>query len=106
MRENLRKYRKMEIVELLNFSLNETLSRTIVTSLSIMLALLALLLIGPEVIFGLTAAILLGIFVGTYSSIYISSPILVWLKVSSDSFVSKTASPGGAERVTSRNEGY
>jgi preprotein translocase subunit SecF len=105
MRENLRKYRKMEIVELLNFSLNETLSRTIVTSLSIMLALLALLLIGPEVIFGLTAAILLGIFVGTYSSIYISSPILVWLKVSSDSFV-KSAAPGGAERVTSRNEGY
>jgi preprotein translocase subunit SecF len=64
-----------------------------------------LLLIGPEVIFGLTIAILLGIFVGTYSSIYISSPILVWLKVSGDSFLPKTASgPGGAERVTSRNE--
>jgi preprotein translocase subunit SecF len=104
-RENLRKYRKMEIVPLLNLSLNETLSRTMVTSLSIMLALLALLLIGPEVIFGLTIAIFLGIFIGTYSSIYISSPILVWLKVSGDSFLPKTASgPGGAERVTSRNE--
>jgi len=104
-RENLRKYRKMEIVPLLNLSLNETLSRTMVTSLSIMLALLGLLLIGPEVIFGLTIAILLGIFVGTYSSIYISAPILVWLRVSSDSFLPKHSSPSGAERVTSRNEG-
>jgi preprotein translocase subunit SecF len=109
-RENLRKYRKMEIVPLLNLSLNETLSRTMVTSLSIMLALLALLLIGPPVIFGLTIAILLGIFVGTYSSIYISAPILVWLKVSSDSFLPKGGAPVGtqessAERVTSRKEG-
>jgi preprotein translocase subunit SecF len=103
-RENLRKYRKMEIVPLLNLSLNETLSRTIVTSLSIMLALLALLLIGPEVIFGLTIAILLGIFIGTYSSIYISSPILVWLKVTTESFVPKP-SGSGAERVKSYNEG-
>ena len=105
-RENLRKYRKMDIVPLLNLSLNETLSRTMVTSLSIMLALLCLLLIGPAVIFGLTIAILLGIFVGTYSSIYISSPILVWLRVSGDSFLPRTnAGPGGAERITSRNEG-
>src|SRR3954471_6689997 len=104
-RENLRKYRKMGIIPLLNLSLNETLSRTLVTSLSIMLALLLLLLLGPDVIFALTAAVLLGIFIGTYSSIYISSPILVWLGVSGDSFLPKTASgPGGAERVTSRNE--
>jgi preprotein translocase subunit SecF len=105
-RENLRKYRKMEIVPLLNLSLNETLSRTIVTSLSIMLALLALLLIGPEVIFGLTVAILLGIFVGTYSSIYISAPILVWLKVNSQSFLANSSGPAGAERVGKYNEGY
>ncbi|HEX9954057.1 MAG TPA: protein translocase subunit SecF [Allosphingosinicella sp.] len=104
-RENLRKYRKMDIVPLLNLSLNETLSRTMVTSLSIMFALLALLLIGPEVIFGLTAAILLGIFVGTYSSIYISSPILVWLGVSGESFLSRSSNASGAERVTSYNEG-
>jgi preprotein translocase subunit SecF len=102
-RENLRKYRKMETIPLLNLSLNETLSRTIVTSLSIMLALLVLLLLGPEVIFGLTVAILLGIFVGTYSSIYISAPMLVWLKVGPDSFLSK-AQVG--ERVTSHNEGF
>jgi preprotein translocase subunit SecF len=86
-RENLRKYRKMAIVPLLNLSLNETLSRTMVTSLSILLALGMLLLLGPDVIFGLTIAIFLGIFVGTYSSIYISSPILVWLGVKPDSFV-------------------
>jgi preprotein translocase subunit SecF len=88
-RENLRKFRKMEIVSLLNLSLNETLSRTMVTSISILLALGALLLLGPDVIFGLTIAIFLGILVGTYSSIYISSPILVWLGVQSSSFLPK-----------------
>jgi len=86
-RENLRKYRKMAIVPLLNLSLNETLSRTMVTSLSILLALAMLLILGPPVIFGLTIAIFLGIFVGTYSSIYISSPVLVWLGVEPDSFL-------------------
>ncbi|MEO7654416.1 MAG: protein translocase subunit SecF [Sphingomicrobium sp.] len=86
-RENLRKFRKMGIVPLLNLSLNETLSRTIVTSLSILLALGALMVFGPDVIFGLTVAIFLGIFVGTYSSIYISSPVLVWLGVQPDSFL-------------------
>jgi preprotein translocase subunit SecF len=86
-RENLRKYRKMAMIPLLNLSLNETLSRTIVTSGSIMLALAVLLVFGPDVIFGLTLAILLGTFIGTYSSIYISAPILVWLGVKPDSFV-------------------
>ncbi|HEX2802568.1 MAG TPA: protein translocase subunit SecF [Sphingomicrobium sp.] len=86
-RENLRKFRKMSIVPLLNLSLNETLSRTMVTSISILLALGMLLLFGPDVIFGLTIAIFVGIFVGTYSSIYISSPVLVWLGVTPDSFV-------------------
>ena len=94
-RENLRKYRKMATVPLLNLSLNETLSRTMVTSLSILPALAVLLILGPQVIFTLTIAILLGIFIGTYSSIYISSPILVWLGVKPDSFLntddSKTA---------------
>jgi preprotein translocase subunit SecF len=105
-RENLRKFRKMEIVQLLDLSLNETLSRTIVTSLSIMLALAILLVVGPAVIFGLTAAILFGAVIGTYSSIYISAPMLVWLKVDSNSFLPRSAGPGGGERVTSHNEGY
>jgi len=94
-RENLRKYRKMAIVPLINLSLNETLSRTIVTSLSIMLALAVLFFLGPDVIFGLTLAILLGTFIGTYSSIYISSPMLVWLGVQPDSFL-KVDEPTGS----------
>jgi len=100
-RENLRKYRKMEIVPLINLSLNETLSRTVVTALSILLALLALMLIGPDVVFGLVAGIFFGTLIGTYSSIYISAPVLVWLGVSGDSFVPKSAQ-SGAERVGPR----
>lgn len=99
-RENLRKYRKMEIIPLLDLSVNETLSRTIMTSLSMIVALAALLLWGPEVIFGFTAAMLLGIFVGTYSSIYMAAPILIWLKVGPHSFIAKeSAVARGAERM-------
>ena len=94
-RENLRKYRKMAIVPLLNLSLNETLSRTIVTSLSIMLALAVLFVLGPDIIFGLTLAILLGTFIGTYSSIYISAPVLVWLKVNRESFLTAEEAKAG-----------
>ncbi len=86
-RENLKKYRKMPMPELLDLSVNETLSRTVVTSTSLLITLVALLLLGPDVIFGFTAAITLGIFVGTYSSIFMSTPILIWLGVTSDSFV-------------------
>ena len=86
-RENLRKFRKMGMVPLINLSLNETLSRTLVTSISIMLALAMLLLFGPDVIFGLTLAVLLGTFIGTYSSIYISAPVLIWLGLKPDSFL-------------------
>jgi preprotein translocase subunit SecF len=104
-RENLRKYRKMDIAALLDLSVNETLSRTIVTSLSLILTLTILLLLGPDVIFGFTAAMLLGIFVGTFSSIYVGAPILIWLKVTSDSFLDKGAVKGNAERVTRREQG-
>jgi preprotein translocase subunit SecF len=86
-RENLRKYRKMAILPLLNLSLNETLARTVVTSLTVLIALGVLMLIGPEVIFGLAIAIFLGVVIGTYSSIYISAPVLVWLGVEPDSFL-------------------
>src|SRR6476661_660946 len=73
-RENLRKYRKMGILPLLNLSLNETLARTVVTSMTVLIALAVLMAIGPEVIFGLSLAIFLGVVVGTYSSIYVSTP--------------------------------
>jgi len=99
-RENLRKFRKMAMIPLLNLSLNETLSRTIVTSGSIMLALTMLLIFGPDVIFGLTLAILLGTFIGTYSSIYVSACVLVWLGIKPDSFLKsdEAAVPAQAAR--------
>ena len=95
-REDLRKYRKMAILPLINLSLNETLARTVVTSLTVLIALGVLMLIGPEVIFGLAIAIFLGVLIGTYSSIYISAPVLVWLGVKPDSFL-KTEEKEGAE---------
>jgi preprotein translocase subunit SecF len=102
-RENLKKYRKMPLPELLDLSVNETLSRTIVTSTSLLITLVALLLLGPDVIFGFTAAITLGIFVGTYSSIYMATPILVWLGVTQDSFV-PTESRADAQDRRARGE--
>lgn len=103
-RENMRKYRKMEMEELLNLSINETLSRTVVTSLSIGIVLTILLVLGPDVIFGFTAAMLLGIVIGTFSSVYVSAAILLWLKLRPDSFLPKEAAGPkgveGAERVS------
>ncbi|AKQ42041.1 preprotein translocase subunit SecF [Aurantiacibacter atlanticus] len=86
-RENLKKYRKMPLAELLDLSVNETLARTVMTSLTLLVAMLPLLFFGPASLFGLVAAITLGIFVGTYSSVYMAAPILIWLGVTSDSFV-------------------
>ncbi len=99
-RENMKKFRKMPMPELLDLSVNETLARTIVTSLSILITLAALLLLGPDVIFGFTAAITLGIFVGTYSSIYMAAPILIWLKVNPNSFVPTETALDKQERMT------
>lgn len=98
-RENLKKFRRMPLPELLDLSVNETLSRTIVTSLSMLITLIALLVLGPNVIFGFTAAITLGIFVGTYSSIYMAAPILIWLKVTSKSFVPTETETDRQERL-------
>lgn len=103
-RENLKKYRRMPMPELLDLSVNETLSRTIVTSLSMLITLVALLLLGPDVIFGFTAAITLGIFVGTYSSIYMATPILIWLKVNPGSFVQQESEIDRQERLA-RDQG-
>jgi preprotein translocase subunit SecF len=97
-RENLMKYRKMDIPALIDLSTNETLSRTVTTSLSLILTLTILLVMGPEIIFGFTAAMLLGIVIGTFSSMYISNPALLWLNINSDSFMPKVA-VAGAERV-------
>ncbi len=101
-RENLKKYRKMDIISLLDLSINETLSRTIMTSVFMIITLAILLFLGPEVIFGFTAAMLLGIFIGTYSSVYMACAFLVWLKVGPDTFTPKAGGDGGAERVGPR----
>ena len=83
-RENLRKYKKMDLAELLNIAINETLSRTVMTSVTTMLALLALYTLGGEVIRGFTFAMIWGVIVGTYSSIFIASPLLMMLGVKRD----------------------
>lgn len=86
-RENLKKYRKMPLPELLDLSVNETLARTIMTSMTLFVALIPLLIFGPASLFGMVAAITLGIFIGTYSSIYMAAPLLIWMGVTSQSFV-------------------
>lgn len=80
-REKLRKYRKMELEDLLDMAINKTLNRTVMTSVTTLLALFALFFFGGEVIRGFTAAMIWGIFVGTYSSIFIATPVLVYLKL-------------------------
>jgi len=80
-RENLRKYRKMTISDLLNMSINHTLSRTILTSITTILALTALVVFGGEVIRSFTFAMAWGVLVGTYSSIFVAAPLLINLKL-------------------------
>jgi len=81
-RENLRKFNDIKIFELTNISINETLSRTIITSATTLLALLSIYFFGGEILKGFSLAMILGVIFGTYSSIYIANPILVMLKVS------------------------
>lgn len=83
-RENLRKYKQMELKDLLNLSINETLSRTLMTSLTTLLALISLYVLGGDVIRGFVFAMIWGIVVGTYSSIFVASTILLWLGVKRD----------------------
>ncbi len=76
-RENFRRYKKMEVQDLLNLSINETLSRTVMTSVTTLLALLALFIFGGEVIRGFATAMIFGVLVGTYSSIFVAAPLLL-----------------------------
>ena len=81
-RENLRKYSDIKIYELTNISINETLSRTLITSITTLLALLSIFFFGGEVLKGFSLAMIFGVVFGTYSSIYIANTVLVRLKVS------------------------
>ena len=83
-RENLRKFKKMPLDELLDVAINETLSRTVMTSVTTLIALIALYTLGGEVIRGFTFAMIWGVLVGTYSSIFIASPLLLYLGVKRD----------------------
>ena len=86
-RENLKKFSDIKIFELTNISINQTLSRTIITSATTLLALLSIFIFGGEILKGFSLAMILGVIFGTYSSIYIANPILVILKVSQRTIV-------------------
>jgi SecD/SecF fusion protein len=85
-REMLRKYKKMPIEEIINLALNHTLSRTFLTGLTVLLALVALYLYGGEVISSFVFAIIIGVFVGSYSSVFIAGPMLILFKLRSETF--------------------
>ena len=81
-RENLSKYNKLEINNISNLSVNETLSRTLITSVTTLLALFSIFILGGEILKGFSFAMILGVIIGTYSSIFVASPVLKYLKVS------------------------
>ncbi|KPD11383.1 protein translocase subunit SecF [Phaeobacter sp. 11ANDIMAR09] len=83
-RENLRRYKKKDLAEVLNLSINETLSRTVMTSVTTLLALISLYVLGGDVIRGFVFAMIWGVIVGTYSSVFVASTILLWLGVKRD----------------------
>ena len=81
-RENLSKYHKMDINDISNLSINETLSRTIITSVTTLLALASIFILGGEILKGFSFAMILGVIIGTYSSIFVAAPVLSFFKVS------------------------
>ena len=81
-RENLNKYIKLNISDIANISVNETLSRTIITSLTTLLALFSIYILGGEILRGFSFAMILGVLIGTYSSIFVAAPVLKFFKVS------------------------
>lgn len=86
-RENFRKMRKDSTLEIMNRSLNQTLSRTLMTGVTTLLVLLALALLGGEVIWGFSVALIIGVIVGTYSSIYTASPVVLSLGISKEDLI-------------------
>ena len=80
-RENLNKYNKLNINEITDLSINDTLARTIITSVTTLLALLSIFILGGEILIGFSFAMILGVIIGTYSSIFVASPILKFFKV-------------------------
>lgn len=83
-RENLRRYKKKDLAEVINLSVNQTLSRTLMTSLTTLIALVALLVLGGSVLRGFSMALIWGIVIGTYSTVFVASPSLLWTGVRRD----------------------
>ncbi|MFT6028600.1 MAG: preprotein translocase subunit SecF [Oleiphilaceae bacterium] len=96
-RENFRLLRKIEPLEVINISLTQTLSRTIVTSLTTILVLLSLFFFGGEMINGFAKALLVGVFVGTYSSIYVASNILILMGITKEDLIAPIVEKEGEE---------
>jgi len=88
-RENLSKYNKVNVTEISDISINETLSRTLITSVTTLLALFSIFILGGEILKGFSFAMIVGVFIGTYSSIFIASPVLKYLKVTSKTLEKK-----------------
>ena len=88
-RENLSKYNRVNITEISDISINETLSRTLITSVTTLLALFSIFILGGEILKGFSFAMIVGVFIGTYSSIFIASPVLKYLKVTSKTLEKK-----------------
>ena len=88
-RENLSKFNKLEIDQVSNLSVNETLSRTLITSVTTLLALFSIFILGGEILKGFSFAMILGVIIGTYSSIFVASPVLRYLRVSSKTLEKK-----------------
>jgi len=95
-RENLRRYKRTPLIELLNNSMNQTLSRTVLTSITTLIALLSLYVFGGEVIRGFTFAMIWGVVIGTYSSIFVAAPILTYLGIKRDWSGNKEAAADSA----------
>ena len=98
-RENMRKYKKMDFEQLLDLSINETLSRTVLTSSVTAVSVLALYLFGTEAIHGFSFAMLFGIIIGTYSSIFVAAPLLLYFGVSRDGQGASNRDKSAADKV-------
>jgi preprotein translocase subunit SecF len=103
-RENLRKYKKMDFEQLLDLSINETLSRTVLTSSVTAVSVLALYLFGTEAIHGFSFAMLFGILIGTYSSIFVAAPLLLWFGVNRNAAEAR-GEASAAEKASDKSSG-
>jgi preprotein translocase subunit SecF len=98
-RENFRKMRRGDVKEIMDRSINQTLPRTLLTSLTTLLVLLALFILGGEVIHGFATALIIGVIVGTYSSIFVASPVVLALGVTREDMMPVKKEGADQERV-------